>query len=145
MAMKGRYFPINPEKYLGNLANIEYRSQWERATMFWLDRNSFVEKWGSEITIIPYQCKTDGKKHRYFMDFTIHFANGKKFLIEVKPEVQTMPPIKKNQRKLTFLKEVLTYSKNVSKWQSARIFADKYGYTFNIWTEHQLKTLGILL
>lgn len=141
---KGRFFPRFPEKYIGNINNIEYRSSWEFHVMRWLDRNNFVKAWVSEEVVLPYICKTDGKTHRYYMDFYIEFYDGKKYIIEIKPFAETQAPVKKKQKQKTYLNSVFTYAKNVSKWEQARIYAKNKGYIFQIWTEKTLEKLGIL-
>lgn len=142
---RGRFFPRFPGKYIGNINNIEYRSSWEFHFMRWLDKNDYVKHWASEEVVIQYICKTDGKPHRYFIDFYIEFNDGKKYIIEMKPHIQTLPPIKKKQKQKTYLNEVFAYAKNVSKWEQARIYANDKGYIFQIWTEHTLAKLGILV
>lgn len=142
---KGRYFPRFPEKYKGNINTIEYRSSWERKVMNWCDKNKFVVEWSSEEIVIPYICRTDNLQHRYYMDLYIKFRNGEKRLIEIKPFQQTLQPIKKKQHMKTFLNQVLTYTKNVSKWEQAKKYAEKRGYIFQVWTENELRKLGIMV
>lgn len=144
MLYQGKFRPQNPEKYDGDFTNIYYRSGWEFSVMRWCDTNPFVVEWSSEEFPIPYICKTDGRPHRYFIDLKIQFRDGRVFLIEIKPEKQTKPPQKRpKQHQRTYLNEVLTYTKNVSKWEAAKLWADSNGYKFNIWTEKDLTRLGI--
>lgn len=144
MLYQGRFRPQNPNKYEGDPTQIIYRSGWEFSVMRWCDDNPFVVSWASEEIIIPYRCKTDGQVHRYFVDFKISFQNGKTFLIELKPKAQTLPPEKKpKKRQKTFLREVMTYAKNVSKWEAAKVWAEGRGITFQVWTEDDLNKLGI--
>ena len=148
MAYKGKYRPKNSEKYLGDIKNISFRSLWERQVMKWLDFNSDVIAWSSEEIIIPYLCETDKKTHRYFVDFFFEVKNGNKYLIEVKPYKQTLPPTipertKTGRKSRRFLNESMTFVKNQSKWKAARQFAKKNGMVFNIWTEKHLKQMGI--
>lgn len=140
---KGKYFPQNPQKYRGKVDGIIFRSMLEFKTFLWADRNSAVEYWSSEEVVVPYICKTDGKKHRYFIDLVVKFKSGKLFWIEIKPEKETLPPVRKNQRQKTYLQEVLTFSKNASKWEYAEVEAKRHGAIFQIWTEKTLKKLGI--
>lgn len=147
MAYKGRYKPKNIEKYDGDPDNVVYRSAWERQAFKWLDENPKVVRWGSETVIVPYLSEVDNKIHRYFTDLVIEFTNGEVFLVEIKPESQTKPPKKSKTGKQTrrYLKESMTYIKNKSKWSAAREYANKRGWKFFIWTEKELKSLGIRL
>lgn len=145
MAYSGRFIPRNKDKYAGDFDKITYRSLWERNVMKWMDENPDVVKWESEETVVPYVCKTDGRPHRYFMDFNVTFKSGKTFLIEVKPKVQTTPPVKKSNRATPrYIKEVMTFAKNTAKWKAADKYAKDRGWIFQIWTEETLnESLGI--
>ena len=144
MAFKGSWVPTKPEKYLGDPHNITYRSLWEKKAFEWCDRNPDVKYWESEETVIPYRCKTDGEMHRYFMDLRIIFRSGKTLLVEIKPEYQTKPPKRtKGKKEKTFITEAMTYAKNISKWQAAEAFAKKKGWSFQIWGETALESIGI--
>lgn len=143
---KGKYIPINTNKYLGDISNITFRSSWERFLMKWCDSNPDILYWGSEVTKVQYICGTDGEPHTYYVDFTIKFSNGKVLLVEIKPESQTKQPTKsKGKSKKTILTESLTYIKNKSKWKYAMKYAENNGMIFQIWTENQLKRLGFKL
>ena len=71
MALKGRFKPRYPKKYLGNPTNIIYRSSWELKAMNYFDRNINIIEWSSEEIPIPYKSPIDGRWHRYFPDFYI--------------------------------------------------------------------------
>lgn len=143
MTYKGKYRVQNINKYKGNPVNVIYRSLWERCLMKWLDDNPKVEWWNSESIVIPYRCATDNRVHRYFVDFQIKI--GEKILcIEVKPESQTIQPKRKQGKKESrFITEVMTYAKNVSKWEAASEYCLLRGWTFQVWTENTLRNLGI--
>lgn len=145
MAYSGRYKVKNLKKYVGNSANVKYRSLWERQVMRWLDSNPAVVSWNSEEVVIPYRCRTDNKVHRYYMDLYIKFDDGKKYLIEIKPKTQTQPPKKPSRKTKRYLNEVMAYVKNQSKWETAKVFAENRGMAFEIWTEDTIKGLGIKL
>ena len=56
MYHKGKFTDIkHPDKYVGDIRNITYRSHWERNVMRWLDQNDNVIEWASEEVSIPYQ------------------------------------------------------------------------------------------
>lgn len=139
---KGYFKPRHPEKYAGNVKNIVYRSSWERSFMNFLDNNVSVKEWGSETIPIPYRKPTTGRIHKYYPDFWVKYVNkdGKiiQEIIEVKPEKQTKKPTTVGKSKKTQLYEAVTWSVNLAKWKSAKIFCDKYGMKFRILTERQI-------
>ena len=141
---KGRYPLKNPSKYQGDPKNVIYRSGWERAMMTWLDLNPDVLKWQSEEFHILYQDSATKEVHRYFPDFKITFTNGNTVILEIKPKKEVLPPKKLGKSKGRYLQEVLTYSKNQSKWLYANAYAKKHGWVFLVWTEETLRKLRIL-
>ena len=154
MAYKGKYVLKKPEKYIGNIGNITYRSLWERSAFVWLEKNDDVIKWSSEELIIKYLSEVDNRIHSYYPDLFIEYSNGKKLIVEIKPHKQTLPPrniddLKKTSSKSTlslkrkFIAESITYVKNTSKWKAANHFCEKHGMEFQIWDEYILKQLGI--
>jgi hypothetical protein len=145
MAYRGKYKVKNPSKYEGDYTNVIYRSLWERQFFRWCESNDNVIKWSSESVVIPYICRTDNKPHRYFMDVKVKFKDGKTYLIEIKPEIQTQPPKQRSRKSQKYLKEVMTFVKNESKWHAAEKYCDDRGWYFKIFTEKTLKSLGIRL
>ena len=138
---KRKFFPKNPQKYVGDLTNIIMRSSWETRFAIWCDNNPQVIYWQSEETIIPYICATDNKPHKYYMDFRIQVKTKsglKTYLVEIKPEVQTIPPKYPGKQTKRYLTESLTYMKNQSKWQAAKNYASDRGWEFIILTEKEL-------
>lgn len=139
---KGLFKPKHPEKYVGNLNKIIYRSSWELSFMKFLDNNKSIEKWGSEIISIPYRKPTTGRIHKYYPDFWVKYKdkNGKiiEEIIEVKPEKQTKPPTTVGKTKKTQLYEAISWAINKSKFRSAKIFCDKYGMRWRILTERDI-------
>lgn len=144
MFHQGKYRPKNPQKYSGDPTNIIYRSSWELRFMIWADEKPSVIKWRSEETIIPYVSPIDNKYHRYFVDFQVQVRTKdnalKTYLIEIKPESQTKPPLVQKRVTKKYLTEVVTWGKNEAKWKAAREFAKDRGWEFIILTE---KHLGI--
>ena len=142
MSYKGKYKPSNPEKYNGNVTNIIYRSLWERKFCVYCDTNERIIEWESEEKAIPYRSPLDGKIHRYFPDFLIKVKESdgsiKKYMIEIKPSKQTVPPIKPQRQTKRYISEVYEYAKNQSKWESAREWCADHGYEFKIITEYEL-------
>lgn len=138
MFHKRKYIPIFPEKYTGDATNIVMRSSWETRFANWCDKNPSIVKWSSEETIIPYRCPTDNLIHRYFVDFKITTSAGKTYLVEVKPKIQTQPPVYPGKRTQRYLTESLTFMKNQAKWKAADEYAKDRGWEFKIITEHEL-------
>ena len=145
MAYSGKYRPKNIGKYEGDYNNVRYRSSWERAVFSWLDKNDQVKSWSSEEIIIKYICGTDGQLHRYFVDLKVTFKNGDVHLIEIKPKKETQEPKPAKRKTKRYITEVLTYVKNISKWEAAEQFCLDRGWTFSIWHEDIIKGMGIRL
>lgn len=142
MFHKRIYKPINPQKYGGDPTKIIMRSSWETKFALWCDKNPSVIKWLSEETIIPYKCPTDGRMHRYFVDFKIQVQRKdgqvKTYLVEVKPLAQTAPPVFPGKRTRRYLTESLTFMKNQAKWEAAEKYCKDRNYEFIIITEREL-------
>ena len=139
--VKGRFSPRNPKRYVGNPANIIYRSLWERRAMEYFDNHPDVLNWGSEEIIVPYVSPIDNKLHRYFPDFwaRIRQSNNNiiEFLIEVKPKAQTMPPVARTRTR-RYITEVLQFGVNEAKWKAAYEMCQRKGWKFMILTEDEL-------
>ena len=141
---KGRYQIINASKYRGNSNQIIYRSSWEFKFMRWCDTNPSVMEWGSETMIIPYKSPVDNKIHRYFVDFYIKVKDRQsvigKYLVEIKPEKFTKPPVIPKRQTKRFIDEVFQYGVNQSKWKAADEYCLNHGMKFLVLTE---KDLGV--
>jgi len=142
MSYKGKYQPSHPKKYKGDPTNIIYRSLWERKFMRYCDLNENILEWGSEEIALPYRSPVDGRIHRYFPDFYIKVKESnsliKKYLIEVKPKKQTIPPKKPQRQTKGYIREAYEYAKNQSKWAAAREFCADRGWEFKVITEIEL-------
>lgn len=141
---KGKYKVKNPKKYAGDASNVIYRSLWERNVFRWMDENSQVIKWSSEEVVIPYYYDIDKKYHRYFVDLKFTTLSGT-YLVEIKPKNQTVPPKKPSRQTKKYLTEVASYVKNQNKWHAAEKYAKERGWTFVVWTEDEIRGLGITL
>lgn len=140
--VQGFYTPRNPDKYIGDKTKIIFRSSWERRIFIWADDNESVVQWSSEPFPIQYFDQSTNKIRRYFPDLFVKIRDKqgiiKNYLIEVKPEKQTNPPKKGRKKTLTYLNEVATYKKNLSKWQQAEKFCESNDMIFKIITEKEL-------
>lgn len=137
---QGIFTPHYPQKYKGTTPIIA-RSSYEIRFMRWLDNNPAIISWGSETVIIPYQNPLTGRVHRYFVDFnfTLKLKDGtiKKYLVEVKPHNQTLPP-KPGRNTKALLRRQAEYVKNQCKWKSAQEWCQKKSYEFCVITEKHL-------
>lgn len=146
MAYSGRYKVKNREKYIGDPDNVVYRSLWELWCFRWCDKNKDVTAWSSEEVVIPYIYEGSNRRdktHRYFVDLYLEWK-GKKYIIEIKPKKETRKPEFPGRRTKRYLEESLTFVKNQNKWKAAHRYAQKRGWTFQVWHEETLYHMGIM-
>jgi len=137
---QGTFKPKNPSKYIGKEQPV-YRSGWELKFFRFCDDNVNVVEWASEAVIIPYVSPVDNKVHRYYTDgiIAIKEATGiKKYIVEIKPSVQTKPPVQGKKKHKTMVYETIRYAQNQAKWDAARKWCKKHNYEFLILTEGEL-------
>lgn len=145
---QGYFVPAHPEKYMGDLTKIIYRSSWEKKFMSLCDNSPVVVNWSSEPVAINYFSPIDQKMHKYFVDFfcSIKTNEGevKKYLIEIKPKKQAVfeaknpKTFKTQERYMDHLKTIVI---NKAKWAAATEYALNLGYEFKVWTEENLNIL----
>ena len=143
---KGKYIVKNIDKYLGNKMPT-FRSSWEKKFMIYLDSNTNILKWGSEILKIPYTYQLDNKQHNYYTDFYVILKDVtgtiQKYVIEIKPFSQLSKPKKpkiNNKKSMqSYNYKMKTYIKNQNKWKTAIAYCNSKGLKFKILTEHELK------
>jgi hypothetical protein len=139
---QGKFHPQNPQKYKGNVNNIIYRSSWELKFMQWCDRNENILEYGSEEFWIPYISPVDNRVHRYFPDFIIkvkeNSGNTKNYVVEVKPQRQTVPPKQKSRVTKSYLYEAQTYAVNQAKWKAAEEWCADRLLNFMVITDKEL-------
>lgn len=139
---QGRFRPQNPQKYLGDVKNIVYRSSWELRFLRWCDQNVNILQYGSEEFFIPYVSPIDNRVHRYFPDFIIKVQHRdgsvKRYVVEVKPEKQTKPPKPRKRTTKSFIYESKTYAVNQAKWRAAEEWCKDRRLEFKIITERHL-------
>ena len=139
---QGIFRPVHPEKYRGKGKPV-YRSSYELKLHRWCDHNPKVLRWGSESIVIPYSNPLkQGATSRYFVDYFIEIDLGdkqtKKFLVEVKPYSQTIPP--KSPKRLTKAHgmRLAEWARNQAKWTAARAWAARKNMEFVLVTEKEL-------
>lgn len=139
---QGRFHPQNPEKYLGDVRNIIYRSSWELRFLRWCDQNVNIIEYGSEEFFIPYLSPLDNRVHRYYPDFLIKVRHKdgyvKRYVVEVKPDKQTRPPKQGKRVTKSFIYETKTYAVNQAKWKAAQEWCKDRLLEFKIITEKEL-------
>jgi hypothetical protein len=123
--------------------SVEYKSSLELSGFKYADFNKNIVKWSVEPYPIRYIKPTDNKSHRYYIDMLVQFKDGTKFLVEIKPKAQTLPPkkpVKVTQKTIKRYKnEIITYNINQAKWNAAIEFGKVNGTIFTILTEKELK------
>jgi hypothetical protein len=141
--LQGVFRPQNPKKYIGKEKPV-YRSGWECKFFKWCDTNPNILEWASEAVIVPYRNPLDGQIHRYYTDGVVLIKEGDKltkYVIEIKPSSQTVPPVaSKRKKQSSLIYETRQYAVNSAKWSAAQTWCDQHGYRFLILTE---KHLGI--
>ncbi|AOK82445.1 head completion protein [Salmonella phage vB-SalM-PM10] len=144
MYLQGKYVPVNPQKYVGDVKDIVFRSSLELVAFKFCDMNPAIVKWGSETCVIPYISPVDGRAHRYFMDLKVWTRRQDSdelqiTLIEIKPKDQIKEPRKtKTMKESTFNNSMRTWLVNQAKWTATKEHCAKVGWKFIIWTEEHL-------
>ncbi len=141
--VQGKFQPSQPQKYIGDLNNIVFRSSYELAFFKFCDNTEAVLKWGSEELVIMYESMVDHRMHRYFTDAIMmvkqHDGSIKKIVVEIKPYDQTQKPVQgKKEGDPQYAERVRTYLVNVSKWEAAKKWCQQNNAEFVILTEKQL-------
>lgn len=143
MSYKGKFKPKNYQKYKGDPTKIVYRSLLERRFMVYCDEKSWVLEWSSEEVVVPYKSPIDNRWHRYFVDFWIKYKDRhdkiRTMLIEIKPDIQTRPPVKKDKITPRFINEVKTWGVNQAKWVAATEYCLDKNWEFKIITDKDLR------
>ncbi len=152
--IQGQYYPVNTEKYVGDINEIYFRSSWEKRFCIYCDNTRDVLKWSSETIEIPYQIVNEQvlestrinqlQNKIYKPDFYMETV-GKtawepnRYLIEIKPLKQVIKP--EEPKKLTtksfqrYKDDYAMWIKNMLKWEQAKVWCEKKGIVFKIITE----------
>ena len=136
----GKFEPSKPEKYIGDIHNIIYRSSWEYRFCVYCDTNDAILKWSSEPMAIKYFNPLDKKEHDYNVDFYIKVLKEseeeQEWIIEIKPERQTQKPIYEGAMTLAKLKSynhsMQVWITNQAKFKAAKEWAEKRGFRFGV-------------
>lgn len=142
MSYKGKFKPSFPNKYVGDPTNIIYRSLWELKFLRYCDLNENILEYSSEEIAIPYLDQSTNRIRRYFPDAYIKVRQPdgsiKKYLIEIKPAKQTVPPPKPKRQTKKYIAEAMEFVKNQSKWKAAREYCKDRMMEFKVLTEKEL-------
>jgi len=164
---QGYYKVQHPEKYIGNVNTIIYRSSWELAFLRWCDYSPSIIKFSSEPISIPYydriskleECKKYGLNpndpknwviKNYHTDFWVEIDKGngeiQKMFIEIKPSNKLKKPIPpdknaslKEHRRFNI--QAREYLINEAKFASMKAYAEKNNANFFVFTEKTLQQL----
>ena len=136
----GKFEPSKPEKYIGDIHNIIYRSSWEYRFCVYCYTNDSILKWSSEPIAIKYFNPLDKKEHDYNVDFYIKVlkesGEEQEWIIEIKPERQTQKPIYEGAMTLAKLKSynhsMQVWITNQAKFKAAKEWAEKRGFRFGV-------------
>ena len=149
---QGFFRPMHPEKYIGDISNIKFRSSWEYAFCSFLDNNEKVMKWVCELPVITYSDLRGGL-HRYYPDFYYEIKTDdgnlmERVIVEIKPKKELYPPERPKNETAKALENyeyaVQTHIKNRIKWSHAIDYCEKRNIKFIILTEDHLQKGGLL-
>lgn len=140
MALRARFIPKNPGKYLGNPNMIMCRSSWELSVCKFFDAHDSVYKWGSEEISIPYVKPTDGKVHRYYPDFIVVYKDKEGNLVKELVEVKPLKESVLTERSSNYDK--IAIAVNHAKWAAAEAFCAMNGMKFRVLTEQSIYAGG---
>lgn len=144
---QGYFKPAFPEKYIGDVSSIVFRSSWEFKFLKWCDLSDTVIRYASEPLGIIYYNPLDKRAHKYYVDFfviTKDKAGGpdQRWLIEVKPLKYVNPPvapkIMTNNHMANYIWASKQFIINRAKFEAAKAFADQRGVRFGVVTENFL-------
>lgn len=137
---QGYYNIKNISKYRGDASSIICRSSYETKFCFYCDNNDSIVEWNSESVSIRYTSLADNRQHTYYLDFWIRLADGREFIVEVKPDGKLKKP--KQPSKKATAKQINSYNirlkeylVNFSKFRAAKIYANQIGMDFILVTE----------
>jgi len=151
---QGYYTPRNPQKYIGDLNNIIYRSQMELDFCRICDFSKKIVKWSSEPETPPFPIRymhpISEEMKSYYPDYfvVVRQPNNieERMIIEVKPESLTIPPKRplpnaKKKTKDNYLNKLKVVAINLAKKRAAEIFCKQYGMRYCFVTEKTIESI----
>lgn len=151
---QGYYKPKNPEKYVGNLKNIIYRSGMELKFCQLMDSSKRIIRWVSEPDTSPFPIKYHNPIKNnicnYYPDYLIEAIqqNGstKTMVIEVKPKEKLKKP--KRPSKYASKKTINSYNNklkefiiNMEKYKASIKFCKRLNIEYVYITESFINNL----
>ena len=100
-----------------------FRSSWEEACINHFDNNDSVAAFEVEPVRILYEAEHGEYLRNYIPDFIVEYVDGKRLMIEIKPEYFVDAKI------------------NQAKFKAAREYCDKHNITFEVWTETKINDI----
>ena len=123
--IKSRFKPSNPKKYQGDPNNIILEVPGKESSATGVIRTITSSDGHQKSSAFLYLSPVDHRVHRYFPDYLIEVKEKggkvKKYVVEVKPKKQTMPPKKRSRVTQSYINEVKTYEVNRSHGRQLRI------------------------
>lgn len=137
---QGYYNPKNPNKYIGDLSKIIYRSSWEFKFLRLCDESPNIVRYSSEPISIPYLSPIDKRVHKYYIDFYVEqkCSDGQvqRWFIEVKPAKHTKMPKKPKKESVkslgNYVSAVKRFLVNREKFKAARNYAKQQNMMFGV-------------
>lgn len=153
MSYKGKFDPSllkNPQRVIGDINNLIWRSLWERQLIVWLDEHPRVVRWGLEQLVIKYMRPPNvslnpNKVAKYYIDFYIEYVDGERLAVEVKPKHECTAPVLGEGKRMSkgFKNKLDTFAVNQAKWAVASRVCEENGIKFYTWHEGTLDKLGV--
>jgi len=136
MYSQGKFYPRNPQKYVGK--NVpRYRSSWEWKFMQFCDNNDSILQWASESISIPYKNPLTRKQTMYVPDFFVlyedKFGNKRAEIVEIKPKKQTLL-----ENKMASARDKAAVIVNHAKWAACAAYCKRAGLTFRVINENDI-------
>lgn len=142
---RGYFKPRNPDKYVGDLNKIEYKSGLELTAFRLFDKHSSIIKWSVESVQIPYRFR--GKYHHYIVDIwaimKLRDGSIEERLVEIKHSKEVKKPTYKKRKTKTYLENVERWERNMTKWDYAKQYAKGKNMKFMVLTEQKLNTMKV--
>jgi hypothetical protein len=163
---QGYYKPEHPEKYVGDINLIIYRSSWELAFCKYCDYSPSIKRWSAEPISVPYYNRVSNleenqklgldpnnpvnwKIKKYNIDFWIEQeVNNKlqKIFVEIKPKDKLKKPIPPDKNaplkeQKQFVIKAKEYIVNEAKFAAIKAWAEKNNSLFYVFTEDTLKNI----
>lgn len=124
---KKKRFHTGTHTSVKSVKPMDFRSGWELQFMQKLDVDPTVKAYQYETVIIPYlKSPRSRKANKYFPDFIVEYQDGRTVVYEIKSS------------------SFLLRKVNLAKWEACEKYCTLKGWTFEVLTEVELKSMGLL-